>query len=54
MLKMSWIISILQLYGQVTDYFGNGTLKRKNMRLFDLLVRFHILNLPRMLTLTEM
>ena len=50
MLEMSWITAILQLYGQVTDIFGNVIVKRINMRVFDLLARFHyILNLPRML-----
>ena len=34
--------------GQVTDLFGNLIVKRINMRVFDLLARFHyILNLPR-------
>ena len=48
MLEMSWINPILQLYSQVTDCFGNVIVKRINMRLFDLLARFHyILNLPR-------
>ena len=48
MLEMSWITAILQLYSQVTDSYWNVIVKRKNMRLFDLLARFHyILNLPR-------
>ena len=49
MLEMSWITAILQLYSQVTDLFGNVIVKRINIRVFDLLARFHyILNLPRM------
>ena len=45
---MSWITAILQLYSQVADLFGNVIVKRINIRLFDLLARFHyILNLPR-------
>ena len=52
MLEMSWITAILQLYSQVVDLFGNVIVKRINIRLFDLLARFHyILNLPRTLTL---
>ena len=48
MLEMSWITAILQLYNQVADLFGNVIVKRINIRLFDLLARFHyILNLPR-------
>ena len=48
MLEMSWITAILQLYSQVADRFGNVIVKRINIRLFDLLARFHyILNLPR-------
>ena len=48
MLEMSWITAILQLYSQLTDLFGNLIVKRINMRVFDLLARFHyILNLPR-------
>ena len=48
MLEMSWITAILQLYSQVADFFGNVIVKRINIRLFDLLARFHyILNLPR-------
>ena len=48
MLEMSWITAILQLYSQVTDLFWNVRVKRINMRVFDLLARFHyILNLPR-------
>ena len=48
MLKMSWITAILQLYSRVTDMFGNVIEKRINMRVFDLLARFHyILNFPR-------
>ena len=48
MLEMSWITAILQLYSQVTDLTGNVIVKRINMRVFDLLARFHyILNLPR-------
>ena len=44
MLKMSWITAILQWYSQVADLFGNLIV---NIRLFDLLARFHyILNLP--------
>ena len=47
MLEMGWITAILQLYSQVADLFGN-VVKRINIRLFDLLARFHcILNLPR-------
>ena len=50
MFKMSWIAAILQLYSQVADLFGNVIVKRINIRLFDLLPRFHnILNLPRIL-----
>ena len=46
---MSWITAILQLYSKVADLFGNVIVKRINIRLFDLLARFHyILNLPRM------
>ena len=42
MLEMSWITPILQLYSQVTDFVGNVIVfKRINMRLFDLLARFH-------------
>ena len=49
MLEMSWITAILQLYSQVADLFGNVIVKCINIRLFDLLARFHyILNLPRM------
>ena len=45
---MSWITAILQLNSQVADLFGNVIVKRINIRLFDLLARFHyILNLPR-------
>ena len=48
MLEISWITATLQLYSQVADLFGNVILKRINIRLFDLLARFHyILNLPR-------
>ena len=48
MLEMSWITAILQLYSQVTYQFGNVSVKLINMRVFDLLARFHyILNLPR-------
>ena len=48
MLSMSWITAILHLYSQVADLFGNVIVKRINIRLFDLLARFHyILNLPR-------
>ena len=48
MLEMNWITAILQLYSQVTDFLRNVIGKRINMRLFDLLTRFHyILNLPR-------
>ena len=50
MLEMSWITAILQLYSQVTDLFGNVIVKRINIRLFDLLAKFHyILNLLRIL-----
>ena len=50
MLEMNWITAILQLYSQETDIFGNVIIKRINIRLFDLLARFHyILNLPRRL-----
>ena len=50
MLEMSWITAILQLYSQVTDLFRNAIVKRINIRLFDLLARFHyIWNLPRIL-----
>ena len=49
MLEMSWITAILQLYSQVTDLLGNVIVKHINMRVFNLLARFHyILNLPRM------
>ena len=52
MLELSWIIAILQLYSQVAELFGNAIVKRINIRLFDLLARFHyILNLPHMNTL---
>ena len=45
---------ILQLYSQVADLFGNVIVKRINIRLFDLLARFHyILNLPRTCTNNE-
>ena len=45
---MSWITAILQLYSQVADLLGNVIVKRINIRIFDLLARFHyILNLPR-------
>ena len=48
MLEMSWITAILQLYSKVADVFGNVIVKCINIRLFDLLARFHyILNLPR-------
>ena len=48
MLEMIWITAILQLYSQVADLFGNVIVNRINIRLFDLLARFHyILNLPR-------
>ena len=48
MLEMSRITAIVQLYSQVADLFGNVIVKRINIRLFDLLVRFHnIMNLPR-------
>ena len=48
MLEMSWITAILQLYSQVADLFEIVIVKRINIRLFDLLARFHyILNLPR-------
>ena len=48
MLEMSWITAIIQLYSQVADLFWNVIVKRINIRLFDLLARFHyILNLPR-------
>ena len=49
MLEMSLITAILQLYSQVADLYGNVIVKRINLRLYDLLARFHyILNLPRM------
>ena len=49
MLEMSWVTAILHLYSQVRDLSGNVVVKRINMRVFDLLARFHyILNLPRM------
>ena len=52
MLDMSWITAILHLYSQVADLFGNVIVKRINIRLFDLLARFHyILNLPRTIPL---
>ena len=36
------------MYSQVADLFGNLIVKCINIRLFDLLARFHyILNLPR-------
>ena len=41
MLEMSWITVSLQLCSQVTDIFGNVFVKRNNIRLFDLLARFH-------------
>ena len=48
MLEMSWITAILQLYSQEADLLKNVIVKRINIRLFDLLARFHyILNLPR-------
>ena len=48
MLEMSWTTAILQLYNQVADLSGSVIAKRINIRLFDLLARFHyILNLPR-------
>ena len=48
MLEMSWITAILQFYSQVADLYGNIIVKRINIRLFDLLARFHyILNLSR-------
>ena len=51
---MSWITAILQLYSQVTDLFGNVIVKRINIRLFDLLARFHyIMNLPRIFSSKE-
>ena len=54
MLELSWITAILQLYNQVADRFGNVNVKRINIRLFDLLARFHyILNLPRTLKYKE-
>ena len=50
MLQIRWITAILQLYSQVADLFGNVIVKHINIRLFDLLARFHyILNLPRSL-----
>ena len=50
MFEMSWITASLQLYSQVADLLGNVIVKRRNIRLFDLLARFHyILNLPRIL-----
>ena len=53
MFEMSGITAILQLYSQVADLFGNVIVKRINIRLFDLLARFHyILNFPRMLFFT--
>ena len=46
MLEMSWITAILQLYSRVADLFGNVIVKRIDIRLLDLLLRFHyILNL---------
>ena len=49
MMEMSWITAILQLYSQITDLLGNVIVKRINMRVINLLARFHhILNLPRM------
>ena len=48
MLEMSLITAILQLYSQVTEFLGTLIGKRINIRLFDVLARFHyILNLPR-------
>ena len=41
MLEMSWITAISQLYSQATDLFGNVIVKRINMRVYDLLARFH-------------
>ena len=55
MLEMSWITAIFQLYSQVADLLGNVIIfvKRINIRIFDLLARFHyILNLPRMSALS--
>ena len=50
MLQMSWITAILQLYSQVKGLFGNVIVKRINIRLFELLARFHyILNPPRIM-----
>ena len=50
MLEMSWVTAIVQLYSQVADLFWNVIVKRINIRLFDLLARFHyILNLPRII-----
>ena len=49
MLEMSWITAILQLYSQVTDFYGNVIVKHINIILFYLLALFHyILNLPCM------
>ena len=51
MLEMSWITAIMQLYSQLADHLGNVIVKRINIRLFDILARFHyILNLPRIYT----
>ena len=48
MLEMSWITANLQLFSKVADRFGNVIVKHINIRLFELLARFHyILNLPR-------
>ena len=48
MLEMSWITAILQMYSQVADHFGNVIVMRNDIKLFDLLARFHyILNLSR-------
>ena len=41
MLEMRWLTSILQLYGQVTDLFGDVIVKRINIRFFDLLARVY-------------
>ena len=48
MLEMSWITVILYLYSQVADLFGNIIVNRINIKLYDLLARFHyILNISR-------
>ena len=55
MLEISWMTAILQLYSQVADDLGNVIVMRIDIRLFDLLARFHyILNLPRSLIYSQL